>query len=54
MMEIVSTLESIGKGVFLVLVNASLQVILLIFLVWLMIRISRLRSAAVRYYLWFL
>ncbi|MFC1716072.1 leucine-rich repeat domain-containing protein [Candidatus Poribacteria bacterium] len=54
MMEIVSALESMGKGVFLVLVNASLQVILLILLVWLMIRVFRLNSAVVRYHLWFL
>ena len=54
MVEIISALESIAKGVFLVLVNASLQVTLLIFLVWFMIRIFRPKSAVARYYLWFL
>ena len=53
-MGIVLALESISRSVFLVLVNTSLQVTLLIFLVWAMIRIFRPRSAVARYYLWFL
>ena len=54
MVEMILALESIGKGVFLVLVNTSLQATLLIFLVWSMIRIFCLKSAVARYYLWFL
>ena len=54
MAEVILALDSIGRKVFIVLVNTSLQAILLILLVWFIIWIFRLRSATTRYYLCFL
>jgi len=54
MPETILTVNFIGKSIFLVLLNTSLQVTLLIPLVWSAIWIFRLRSAVTRYYLWFL
>ena len=54
MAEVILALDSIGRKVFIVLVNTSLQAILLILLVWFIIWLFRLRSATTRYYLCFL
>ena len=54
MVEVILTLDSIGRKVFIVLVNTSLQAILLILVVWFIIWIFRLSSATTRYYLCFL
>jgi len=54
MSEVILALDSIGRKVFIVLVNTSLQAILLILVVWFIIFIFRLRSATTRYYLCFL
>ncbi|MFC1716071.1 leucine-rich repeat domain-containing protein [Candidatus Poribacteria bacterium] len=52
MSVVILAISSAGKDVFLALMNSSLQMALLILLVWSMIRVFRLRSATTRYYLW--
>ncbi|MFC1716070.1 M56 family metallopeptidase, partial [Candidatus Poribacteria bacterium] len=54
MSVVILAINSAGKNIFLALMNTSLQMALLILLVWSMIRVFRLRSATTRYYLWFL